>query len=554
MSEHRRILPSYSKSSEQLVVSSEVVDVSGEENEIIRFRWSQFLDQVLPQFFYPLSIPFVACFISISAARNLMGPIPNSLSMITIYSIFQIASLAPLITIAANLYSPIHSGDSIYGTLRADVVHVLAAYISLRLGVCIKYAYMLPTTYQERKRMIPPESDRRDEQLISGWYKLSRSTISREVSIAVTKQAQASKAFFKIRKEALHVLYTVFDCDESKEIIETALQIKNEKSDENNNTEISSTTVEYEHVFIPISSFVEALQVSAQKQTTSLMSFSKYFLMFVSIVGTFASSLVRFLLNAPILGENTQQMIIIIGHWISNIVYMNVTFQFIAIGALDHSRRRLALKMLGKAFTPGVKNGEATSAALQFSTHQQTRAFLATRGVLHSFGCAFHERLVLVTSVQIVVFLLFAAYAIISLFLAPEFATGDLVSAFVVLQVLVMPAFLCCGTGLWFAALANDEAIRHVSIIVNARLNMILASRFSENSNEYDHDSISRTLELLREVERTLKRQSETSPISILGIPATWSLTQKFFGFILSLETLGATLLFSRLGLMGFSN
>jgi hypothetical protein len=83
---------------------------------------------------------------------------------------------------------------------------------------------------------------------------------------------------------------------------------------------------------------------------------------------------------------------------------------------------------------------------------------------------------------------------------------------------------------------------------------MILASRFSENSNEYDHDSISRTLELLREVERTLKRQSETSPISILGIPATWSLTQKFFGFILSLETLGATLLFSRLGLMGFSN
>jgi hypothetical protein len=82
---------------------------------------------------------------------------------------------------------------------------------------------------------------------------------------------------------------------------------------------------------------------------------------------------------------------------------------------------------------------------------------------------------------------------------------------------------------------------------------MVLTQRFSDNVSDVDHESTSRTLELLREVERTLKRQSETSPISILGIPATWSLFQKFGGVLLSLETLGTTLLFSRLGLMNYS-
>jgi hypothetical protein len=377
---------------------------------------------------------------------------------------------------------------------------------------------------------------------------LTSSTISREVAIAVTKQAEASKAFFGIKRQALPRLFAVFDCEESKKIIEISLGI-------NGSTEIVDLSVmsSDEQLFIPVSVFVEALQLSAQKQSLSLSSFSRKFLMMVSAIGTFASSIVRFSFGVPVLGDTLIEHIIIIGHWISNLVFMGITFQFIAIGAIDHSRRRLALKMLGKAFTPGVKNGESTPPALVFDTHHQTRAFLAARGVLHFFGCAFHERLVLVTSVQIVVFSLFAAYSIISLFLAPEHAIGEIISAFIVLQVLVMPAFLCCGAGLWYAALANDEAVRHVSVIVNARLNMVLTQRFSDNVSDVDHESTSRTLELLREVERTLKRQSETSPISILGIPATWSLFQKFGGVLLSLETLGTTLLFSRLGLMNYS-
>lgn len=534
---------------DNLIISTEEIDASGSENEVVRFRWNQFLGQLFPQFLYPVSIPFVACFTSYYAARNLMGVVPTSWKVLPIYLIFFFSSLAPLITLGAEIYSPTHSYEAIDGTLRADIVHVLAAYISLRLGVCIKYAYMLPATYSERTQKIPPESERRDEQLISGWYSLTSNTISREVAIAVTKQAEASKAFFGIKRQALLRLFAVFDCEESKKIIETSLGI-------DGSTEIvdlSVTSSDEQQLFIPVSIFVEALQVSAQKQSLGMSSFSRKFLYLVSALGTFASTIVRFSFGVPVLGETLIEHIIIIGHWISNLVYMGITFQFIAIGAIDHSRRRLALKMLGKAFTPGVKNGESTPPALVFDTHHQTRAFLAARGVLHFFGCAFHERLVLVTSVQIVVFSLFAAYSIISLFLAPEHAIGEIISAFIVLQVLVMPAFLCCGAGLWYAALANDEAVRHVSVIVNARLNMVLTQRFSDNVSDVDHESTSRTLELLREVERTLKRQSETSPISILGIPATWSLFQKFGGVLLSLETLGTTLLFSRLGLMNYS-
>ena len=542
-----------SNDSNELVISSEEVDAT--ENEIVRFRWNQFLGQLFPQFLYPLSLPFVACFVSPYAARNLIGIVPTSWKTIPIFFIFWFASLAPLITLGAEIYSPTHSYGLIEGTLRADIVHVLAAYISLRLGVCIKYAYMLPTTYLERTRKIPPESERREEQLISGWFVLTNNTISREVAIAAKKQAEASKAFFGISKSALPRLFSVFDCEESKQIIENALGLTTELSSSSSSSFSTSESSSDEQLFIPVSSFVEALQLSAQKQSLELTSFSRRFLMGVSVIGTFASTLIRFSLRAPVLGYTTLQSIIIIGHWISNIVTMGITFQFIAIGAIDHNRRRLALKMLGKAFIPGVKDGETTPPALLFNTHHQTRAFLAARGVLHFFGCAFHERLVLVTSVQIIVFSLFAAYSIISLFLAPEDAIGELISAFIVLQVLVMPAFICCGAGLWFAALANDEAVRHVSVLVNARLNMVLTQRFcSDNVSEVDHESTSRILELLREVERVLKRQAETSPISILGIPATWSLFQKFGGVLLSLETLGTTLLFSRLGLMNYSS
>jgi hypothetical protein len=529
-------------------------DADADEEEISdstsTFRWSQFLTMLLPQCFLPFSLPIVALF-SPGAALNFAGiPKPPSIVFLVVFfPLVLFLGAAPVVTIVAWLMSPSDTDTVVAGTLRADAIHVAASYACLRLAICVKYAFIPHTKFMQRLRTWASSQERNDEQLISGWMNINRATIVREVAVAVLRHSSYASAQLSLKAKELPRLYAILDSPDARAIIVQSLVSEVETGDEKESSSTPSSpfvSTPDAIIHIPVSTFAEALETAAQSRVKLLNQWTSALFFFLSILTTFASTIIRRVYHEPIIGSTTIQHVIIIGHWISNFLVMGVTYNFLIIGAVDHRRRASSLEILGRCFSTGVRNGRATEPVLAFNTLEQTRAFLATRGILLNFGSKFHERLILVTSFQLVVFVILACYCILTFLLTTADDVGSLISSYIVLLVLVTPAFVCCGFGILEAAKANDEAHRHVSIVVNARMSLRFAAH-EENgptSPLPDDSVIKQVLLLLYDVERSLKEQTT---ISILGVPATWALAQTFFGFIFSLITVGTTLFFSKL-------
>ena len=539
--------------------SNSITDTDADEEEIgdstSTFRWSQFLAMLLPQCLLPFSIPLVALF-SPNAALNFAGiPHPPSyFYLFVVLPVFMCLNAAPLVTIVAWLMSPSDTDTVIAGTLRADAIHVAASYACMRLAVCVKYAFIPHKNFVQRLRTWVSTQDRSNEQLISGWMTINHATIVREVAIAVLRHSSYASAQLSLKAKELPRLYAILDSPDARAIIiqsliREAAELGDDKESSNTSpTALTSTLPPDAIVHIPIPAFAEAIETAAQSRVKFISKMAAAFLFLLSFFTTFSTTIIRLVYQENVIGTTTIQHIIIIGHWISNVIILGLTYNFLIIGAVDHRRRASSLEILGRCFSSGVRNGRATEPVLSFNTLEQTRAFLAARGILLSFGGKFHERLIIVTSFQLIVFVILAAYCILTFLLTTSNDVGPLISSYVVLMVLVTPAFICCGFGLWEAAKANDEAHRHVSVVVNARMSLRFAAH-EENGPCATSSPLpyAQVLLLLFDVERSLKEQHESSPISILGIPATWGLAQTFFGIIVSLVTVGTTLFFSQL-------
>ena len=654
--ERTNILDRHSRAFATVGVSDEKVNGDGLVDDgverdmgVSHFNWSQFWASILPQFLFPFSILFIAPFAPGYAANILALARPGTLveSLVALNLTFMLT--IPFVTIVAWALLPHDTDKMIAGTLRADAIHVAACLTSIRLAICIKYAYLSPKVFAERLRHWATTKERRKEQLITGWLTLSKKIIHQEVAATVLRNLHhgSRDAVLQVEAKDLPRLLAILSGDAARAIIVTALGLNDEAAREaNKGTEaeaVKSTGAEVEAakstvgaycgevktaviassavktaviaaspslndqletalreggdleplplrtglrggvaeaavtsvraaaaadanatipvpasrlLHIPASSFVEALELSAQHGVTSITHRASGLFFLLSIITTFGSTFIRYIFHLPILGTSTLESVVIIGHWISNIFIMGATFLFLAIAAIDHRRRAITLQSLGLFFSPGTRAGRSTEPVLFLDSFEQTRAFFAVREMCLTFGCVFHERLIRVSSMQLVVFIMLAGYSIITLFLADGGDTGPLVSAYIVLIVLVMPAFIVCAFGLWEAAKANDEAHRHVSIIANVRIAMRLAEPANVRETGFEATTttattraseLSQLLILLTDVERCIKEQHEASSISILGIPATWSLAQNYVGFVISLATLGTTLFLSRL-------
>jgi hypothetical protein len=225
--------------------------------------------------------------------------------------------------------------------------------------------------------------------------------------------------------------------------------------------------------------------------------------------------------------------VVVVAHWASNLLIMGVVFSFLFIGAVDHRRRAGALGLLGRLFAS--RGGQEPLLALH--SPAQVRAFLAARGTLLAFGSVYHERLVLVTSAFLVLFVVMGGYCCVVMFLVAAADVGPLASACVLLHVLVLPAFVVCGLGLYEAAEANAAAARHVAVVVGTRVQLRLRA-------DFDGAKEGALLALLEDVERGLQEQAG---VSILGVPATMGLLASYGGLWLSLEAFALTTLLARL-------
>ena len=594
-----------------IITEPDVGDVETSDNVSI-FRWNQFLLILLPQFFNPYSFPFIALFLPM-LALNIIGmdrPM-TAVAWLIKLPLFSLINAAPLLVIGAFMASTSDLNGIVSGTLRADAIATLTQFACLRFSICIKYAFLTRTTFLTRLRVWATSAERNDEQLVSSWFVITHETIIREVDIAVLQQSshgpkdavitlkardlprflallRYKNACFEITK-ALGFGAESGDMavegvvgggggeEEDRVGLATGVSASSAPSFSSSKPPLSPDTL----LHIPVPIFVEAIELAVQTELFPKMARVDFFLQTLSIFSTFATTIIRYYYGIPPTGSTTLQFIVIVGQWVANFFIAGVVFKFMIIGAVDHHRRALTLELLGRFFSPDICNGRVTEPVISFRFFGQTRAFLAARAVLFSFGTLYHERLILVTSMQLVIYLILSIYCIITFFVTNVGDIGPLIAVYTLMIVIVLPAFFCVGLGLWEAAKANDEAHRHVSIVANARMRLrfahydetatdaVTATDLASTSDAATSSTMqcgintaslsprrsflppdaatSAVLSLLIDVERALKEQHESSPISILGMPATWNLAQTFFGFILSLVTLSTTLFFSRL-------
>ena len=454
--------------------------------------------------------------------------------------------------------------------MRSDVIHVLVALVSMRLAVSFKYAFMTPSIYRSRLRVWAPWTQRIEEQLISGWMVLNRAVVTREVRAAVSlRHPDAGAAGFVLHAAALPQLRATLGCVHAVAVIDAALAeaaaaaavcavpgAAAAAAAAAAAPAAASAPVGCARAAaplrIPVIVLAEALILAASLRVAGYTRWTQRFLILVALVGTFTTTIVRAAFGVPVLGYDALDRVVIIGHWIANVTTMGLTFLFLSIGAVDHRRRAESHALLGQLCSPGTLGSRVRAPVLALDSTEQAHAFIAARGVLIEFGEAYHDRLVLVVSASLVMFALMGGYCLVALFASSAGDLGPLITAFILLHVLVLPAFLCCGLGLNEAARANSAAHAHVAVVINARVRARLADDDPADGGaaEARGPLDARVLGLLTDIEHALRAQDDDAPITILSHSATGGLTQSFLGLWMSIETVAisvfATTLYNR--------
>ena len=517
-------------------------DDGQEEDGHPHFSLRQFLQQSLVQFTYPLSALPSAVLCSPGFVLNLIGigsPFRPMALIPTLF--FTLFSLCPFVVFTAYALSQADPSPWVSASVRSDALHVAIAFLSQRLTVCIKYAFIPRAAYARRLRQWASTKELQAEQLITGWFRLDPRTIAREVGVAVAHYHPGSEQqTIGMPPPCLARLHSVLRCSQARAALEAGLQAAGGA--------------------LPVPALASAILLQAVSQESAYTSALQGLLFGVAGLGTFTTTIIRAAAGTPLLGSTAQECTVIIGHWVANVVVMGVTFTFLAIGAIDHRRRAASHRLLGELCKPGAQSCAAVAAegagsegsaerpaggaaaaaaahrpaALSLHSTASVTAFLSTRRLLRAFGAAYHDRLVLVISCSLIVFSALAVYCLATLAALSASPGGSasaslMVSSFVLLHVLALPAALCCALGLHEAQLVNEQLRRHVALLVHARVELRLAAG---EGGALD----ARLLGLLEDVERHLAEEQLAEPVCILGIPASDALTKGFVGAWLSLE------------------
>jgi len=516
---------------------SALIDVE-EEDGGTRFSLHQFLQQLVIQLLYPISLVPAALFISPGYALNMLGlgsPIkPLSLIPATLFLAFN---LCPFVVLPAFALSTQNAHGWVAATIRSDALHVLIATLCLRLTISMKYAFLPTAAYARRLRCHAPTSELAAEQLVTGWFRIDQATITREVGASVAlRYPHAPQEAFEVSPQSLPRLLAVLRSPGAR-------------------GQLWGVVPPLSTPRIPVEALVNAIMVEVVVREGRYATRLQRLLFAIALLGTFTTTIVRAAVGSPAFGATVAEGLVIVGHWVSNVMVMGVTFTFLAIGAIDHRRRARSHRLLGDLFKPGARGRPP---ALTFHTTHQARAFLTARNLLLVFGEAFHERLVLVISASLVVFAALSAYCLASLYTASS--VSIVVSSMILLHVLVLPAFVCTALGLHEAASVNELLRKHVALVVEARVHWRLARDGGDSSastsgtsptdgacgaplppHHANPEEDARLLGLLEDVERQMVEQQFTRPVTILGITATDSLTNSFVGVWVSLETAALT-------------
>jgi len=500
-----------------------------------RFHAAQFLEQLPVQLLLPLSVLYVLPARGLGAAANVIGlPLPFRGPAILLVLVFTAATSAPLAVIAAwaaRGWVGASTDDAATAVLRIDVVAVVVTLCTHRLAVAFKYAFTPEHTYAQRMRDWAPSTERAGSQLVSTWFTLTPDAVAREMAAAVDglDEDEATAAFSLSPSAFAHLRMSL--CGDALASLDAGLA---------KGAEAGGARV------VTVGQLAAALLLHVNAQRAGRVRALQRIALLVGLVSTFASTVLRAVYGLPVLGADAIERVVIVGHWVSNVIMLPTAFSFLCVGVVDHLRRARALDHLARIFEPSSRRAGGGTVGLLATTVRpailaldslaDVRAFLATRHLLLSFGAGFHKRLVVVIGTNLVVFLGAAAYCLVALIIAQVSAAA--VAPVVLLNVLVGPAIAFCAAGLTCAAMANASAAKGIAVIVHARLRARLAADAGVAPPAV-------SLALLDDVERALRERAE--PVNILGVAATPALGSALMGFFASVETVVVTILLQRL-------
>lgn len=485
------------------------------------FRLNQFWQQFFAQLLFPFSIPFALLFCGTGYTLNMLGmPKPFAWPRFFTTTFFQVCSMMPPLCIIFWALSSHTDNSVLAATLRADLLHVLVAFFSQRLAVAIKYAYLLPAVYKQRLSVWADSSERSTEQIIAGWQYLKLPTLRKEMAVAAKLGLLDVQSLrFSLRSRNLMRIHAELDCADASTVINEAMAAAG----------LSVKGGDEEDVFVPVIALTEAIVLAAGKESTAYAKTAAYLNFVGGLISTFTTAVLRAAFGAPPLGTDAYQAFVIVTHWLANVLVLGVVLIFLNVGAVDHFRRARSHALLGSIFSQ--QRGD--DPLIEMGEFENARAFLAARGLLCNFGEVYHERLVLVTASSLLTFVAVAFYIVIVMYVAPMGSSlGVLLSPFILLHVLVAPAFACILAGLMQAARANSEMKKHAAVVVEASVRARLRQLGGS-----PHAVKQPCFALLKDIHRLLRAGEDEAAIKILGFEVTGAIAKSFVGAWISLET-----------------
>lgn len=520
------------------VLSSDAAADEAADAEGSLFHTSQFIEQFIVQMLVPLSGIYLVLGYSWGAAANVFSvPRPFSIPVAMIFFTAQLISMAPIaVLVGWTLRSTLDNGnDVVTACLRADVIALAATMTMHRLAISIKYAFQPTAVYAQRMSKWTTFQERLDDQLFASWFKLTRETIEREVGAALRAlDDEEAMAVHALTPDAFERLHASLHPDARADLDAV-------RADDGGGA-------------LPSAALVTALLVHVNEETSGYVLAMQRATSVAGLLSTFAMAILRSALGLPVAGSTPLDATIIISAWVSNFLLLPTVFTFLAVGIVDHLRRKLAFDALAQLYRPSSLHDRARGAAgmlvtavrppvLRLASIDDARAFLASRSLLLGFGASFHMRLVTVISADLIVLVFVAAFCIIGVFTTPTTSgVGALYAPVALHHALVLPGIALCALGLFMAARANVSVALTAGVVAKARLLM----RVALHESGADSAETARTFSLFDDIERVLRENSV--PITVLGIAATPALTNALAGAFASVETLIVSSLVSRAG------
>lgn len=427
------------------------IEAPSDRARVMKFRSAIFLEQFVYQVFFPLSLPLIYAVRGHAAVMN-MRFLPSSEQ--SYISIFQYALALCMCTAIIICFAvPVENSVSWYAMLY-EMAMVLIGGIFQRTMVATKYAYVPKDEYEYLMRTRVPLAKLQADQLLAGWWTLSRDTIARELAAAAGRlYVDADVARFPMTaRESRSVLSRLQraagskDASQSPSVSQHDIELEESKvaaSSYDSNTQMplrkhtnidtlisgsvaltlnplsrqtssrSSLPDDGNGKGVSTQQLVAALLKHSDASADSMAQKLMLFVFLACLVESTSPIVIRAAMGAPSMGTSPAYTVAFVCCTYCRFWFLSTILAYLVVCIIDYRRRCNSLRRLTKLMTRGHKSAERAGRVSLFRPQNATMtaqgrvalpmlpldspeaiiAWLTTRRLLMEFGLRFFYRL-----------------------------------------------------------------------------------------------------------------------------------------------------------------